>query len=81
MMDDQRVLDAVRAQALRYLRAGGGTPTIERIWIESREDDGDIVVKVQWTSDDLEPGQLVDDMIYTVSELGNDDLHVHGPEW
>ncbi len=80
-MDDQRALDVVQGEALRYLRAGSGIPKIERIWIESREDDGDLVVKVQWTSDDLEPGQLVDDMIYTVSELEDGELHITGPEW
>ncbi len=58
-MDDQQALDIVRVEALRYLRAGGGIPAIERIWIESQEDDGDLVVRVRWRSNDLEPGQFV----------------------
>jgi hypothetical protein len=78
---DARVIDAVQRAARRYwsTEASGEVQLVDT-WIDSRQANGDVIVKVEWISDDPRV-TLRDEMIYTVSVLDGDELDVFGPEW
>jgi hypothetical protein len=80
MVSDEQVIKTVRSEAKNYWAKGDEPVEIEAIRIDERQEDGDIIVKVQWTSESVKDA-LHDDMIYTVTELDDGTLDVTGPEW
>jgi hypothetical protein len=78
-MDEQKIIEAVRKEALRYWQGADEPIEIEDIWIEQRDADG-VQVKVSWTSESC-ADQLRDDMIYTVTVEGGEIVEEFGPEW